>query len=336
MKPRNSIVAGIAVLVLIISAINVYAPEPCNKVLSIDITNNNEDSCTNTVVWEVQTDCEGDYAAISCDESQELTIAANESKTVTCTTGDAPTSSGPHCVRIEWCDGTEEFIYGEDGITGSFDMEFVPLSDGGNYGWMCDNGCSAESCGGLPYKCKTLDLGDYCTAKGFDYGACGGTSDSGGYCYECMGGCDSVGDGGSCGTETCTASKSYCCRALNWGGGSTDFCVAKNYDCGCCGGLDTGKSCIRQLSGTVTNNGATDSQVLVTFWVDEECGGTINDSELYEISAFCHAYYTGEYDPIAGIALAAGETETVSCSTGLFWPPEWTGEHCWRAKWDWS
>ena len=114
MDLNNSTVAGIALLVLILSAMNVYAPGTCNKVFVIDITNNNEDSCTDTVVWEIQPDCVGGFSPVSCNESQALTLATNETKTVTCTTGDAPTSSGPHCVKVGWCNGTGESDYGDE------------------------------------------------------------------------------------------------------------------------------------------------------------------------------------------------------------------------------
>ncbi len=224
-------------------------------------------------------------------------------------------------------------------ITGDFRMEFIPLSAGGNYGWLCDNGCTScnpgDSCGTgtcddiRNYCCETSDFGSFPVVKGFDYGTCGGLTESGdGYCSICFGGCENVGDGGSCGDETCTADEPYCCHNENGEGSS--FCKPKGYDCGCCGGLEKGKSCIRKLTGRVTNNGEESVQSPVTFWVDENCGGTINEDEVHEISPFCREYYTGEYDPVAGIRLAPGESKTVSCSSGGFWPPEDAGVQCWR------
>jgi len=108
MELRNS---TIAVLFLILLAVSVYAPETCKKALSVDITNSKEDH-TDTVVWEVQLNCEGEFNPVSCDESQELAIPSGETKTATCTSPDAPTSTGPHCVRVTWWDGVGISSYG--------------------------------------------------------------------------------------------------------------------------------------------------------------------------------------------------------------------------------
>ena len=229
---------------------------------------------------------------------------------------------------------------GTDGVTGEFVMEFVSLGEGAAASWYCDVGCEpcnvGDSCEGgtctatRNHCCEsimTTALKDGPVVQGFDFGECGGLTPSGdGYCSICDGGCNDVGVGGSCGSETCDASTgTYCCDSEG-----TLSCHRKGYDCGCCGGLDAGKSCIRRLKGTLTNNGGSAETVYLHFWIDENCGGTPTESDYVEVTDKCHEYIENGYE----ITIGSGDTIAVTC-TGGYWPPEYTDlKHCWKVEMD--
>ena len=77
--------------------------------------------------------------------------------------------------------------------------------------------------------------------------------------------------------------------------------------------MDAGESCIRKLSGTLTNNEGSAKTVYLHFWVDENCGGTPVDSRFVEVIDKCHEYI----DELGyEITIGPGETRAVSCTGG--------------------
>lgn len=124
-------------------------------------------------------------------------------------------------------------------------------------GNICNQGCSLDSkCGGsAPYLCKKSWALDTCVAKGYDGGFCGGKTDKGGYCFECSGGCVSQNDlGGKCGLFTTCSADEYCCKRADWY--TSNSCVPKYSDMGCCGGPPSGGDRTTFLKTTITNNKA--------------------------------------------------------------------------------
>ncbi|MEA1925139.1 MAG: NosD domain-containing protein [Candidatus Altiarchaeota archaeon] len=200
------------------------------------------------------------------------------------------------------------------------------------WGWLCEDGCPAESCDGLPYTCKAAGHGDMCVAKGFDYGTCGGHSISGGYCFKCSGGCEDVGVEGSCGAKTCTADTgTYCCRdPLGIDSLDEYRCMERGFDCGCCGG-PVGGSCIRRLIGSITNKGGTAETHLVEFYIakDTGCEPEPPGSDFTEITTSCVEFNEGELS----LTVEGGKSKTVKCTSLDKLPPEDTGPHCVKFKW---
>ncbi|OYT54290.1 MAG: hypothetical protein B6U72_03100 [Candidatus Altiarchaeales archaeon ex4484_2] len=112
---------------------------------------------------------------------------------------------------------------------------------------ICDQNCelNTEKCtdSTRPFLCERSFWPDKCVPKGYDFGACGGKTDGGGYCSECDEGCIYLGDG-------CSGDTPYSCRK-SW---AADKCVAKGYDFGCCGGLEPGDNHQMVLNTYITNN----------------------------------------------------------------------------------
>ena len=162
-----------------------------------------------------------------------------------------------------------------------------------------------------------------CVAQGYDVGECGGKTPDGGWCHECGGGCEEVGDEGECGSETCTAENPYCCYPGGWTALAyfESTCVPEHHDCGCCGGPDpaSDEPCLTYMKTDIANNGeaCTDD---VVFSVQENCEG-----EFTSLYGSC-------LEAPQGITIESGETRTIRCSSGEI-PLEETGPHCARVEW---
>jgi len=198
-------------------------------------------------------------------------------------------------------------------------------------GELCgDEKCTDEK----PYCCKSFFRGKVfrsgCVVKGFDMGECGGTTDEGGYCVACPGGCkESIGK--KCGSEICTADRPFCCDQtpiFNSG----KFCRKEHSDCGCCGGpIPEGHPCGAQIKITLKRKGTSCTSPL-TIKVQENCKGDFEDKTSWCVEA-------GKID-FNNIRVEAGETKEIKCTgiidperPGVGIPPDTTGPHCVMVEW---